>query len=210
MNIWLAPLLAFALLNAAPEDLPEMVPMEVPLTERGYALVDRQHGVRVYEHQHADIIRIAAEGRFAAPPERVQQVLLDYERHAGRVERVSVSRVLARRDERMLVYQRLNLPLISDRDFNLLVRWGEDEGRRWIHYRTASQGRPARPGVVRVCHHRGSWQLEALPGGRGSRARYQSSIDMAGMLPRWMARSGVGDEVPGLFTAIRKMLAEDR
>ncbi len=210
MSSWLEMLTASLLLTAAPEGLPEMVPMEVPLTERGYELIDREQGVRVYKHERAEIIRIAAEGRFAAPPERVQQVLLDYERHAGRVKRVSVSRVLARRDERMLVYQRLNLPLISDRDFNLRVSWGEDEGRRWIHYRTASQGRPARPGVVRVSHHRGSWQLEALPGGHGSRVRYQSSIDMAGMLPRWMARSGVGDEVPGLFTAIRKMLAEDR
>jgi len=207
--IWLTLLPGlFALaFSPPPEDLPEMIPMSVPLTSRGFEHIGRDYGVDVYQHRNSKIICIAGEGRIAAPPELVRRTLLDYERHPAMLDRVAVSRILNRAEHRMLVYQRLDLPLISDRDFNLQVRWGQHRRLHWIHYRSSPYGVSPQPGVVRVLHHRGSWQLMATPDGRSTFARYQSSIDLAGLLPSWMARSGAGDEVPELFVAIRKMVA---
>lgn len=189
-------------------ELPEMIPMSVPLTSRGFEHLDHDQGIDVFQLVDSDIINIAGEGRIAAPPEKVRQTLLDYNRHPDQLASVSVSRILSRTQDQMLVYQRLDLPMISDRDFNLRVRWGTDGELRWIHYRASQHGIGPRPGVVRVHHHRGSWQLLPILDGRATRARYQSSIDLAGLLPRWMARSSVGDEVPELFVAIRKMVAQ--
>ncbi len=208
--MWIMLIPAIIGLAASPvvKELPEMIPISIPLTSRNFERIDRDQGVDVYQHRTSEIIRIAGEGLIAAPPEEVRKTLLDYERHPDCLDSVAVSRVLSRADHRMVVYQRLDLPLISDRDFNLLVSWGEKDELRWIHYRVSPRGIGPRPGVVRVSFHSGSWQLVPALGGKATRARYQSSIDLAGMLPRWMARSNVGDEVPALFEAVRRMVAQ--
>lgn len=210
--MWMAliPVVIGLTLSPTADEQPEMIPMTVPLTSRGFERIDRDQGVDVYQHKGSEIIRIAAEGLIAAPPDKVRKTLLEYERHPANLDSVAVSRVLSRADHRLVVYQRLDLPLISDRDFNLLVSWGERDKLRWIHYQVSPRGIGPRPGVVRVPFHSGSWQLVPIRGGQASRARYQSSIDLAGMLPRWMARSSVGDEVPELFAAVRRMVAAAR
>lgn len=108
----------------------------------------------------------------------------------------------------LTVYQRLNLPVISDRDFVLRVTWGADGQAHWITYRAVKATTPPpREGVVRVTHHSGSWLLEPARGGQETIVRYEVTIDLAGWLPRWMAKSGSGKELPELFVAIQKMIA---
>jgi hypothetical protein len=107
----------------------------------------------------------------------------------------------------MLVYQRLDLPVISDRDFVLKVTWGKEGGKRWVRYRTVRGVGPApRDGVVRVKHHQGSWQLTPTRRGEATLVRFQVSIDLGGWLPKSLARSGSGDEVPELFHVLRDMV----
>jgi len=183
-----------------------MVPEDEPLAQAGFEEISREYGVTVFERTGAEIIDIAAEGCFDAPPAGVRQVLLDYDRHAGRIARVSESRVVGRGLGWLVVYQRLALPVIDDRDFFLEVRFGEEDGRSWIHFEAVHPEREPRPDAIRISLHSGSWQLR--PEGSGTFARYQSRIDLAGLLPRWMARSRVGDEVPGLFVALRKLVTD--
>ena len=197
-------LLPFVLSGLHPTGSNDMIPMDIPLTQAGFELIDHEQGVHVYKHTHSQLIHIAAEGFFQANVDQVQQVLLDYERHVGKVERVSECRIMRRSRDSLLVYQRLNLPVISDRDYFLTVHWGERNGVHWIHYFTNKKRQKPRSGIVRVTRHRGSWQLRSTT--KGTLARYQSQIDMAGMLPLWLARSGACDEVSGLFVAIRSML----
>jgi hypothetical protein len=110
-----------------------------------------------------------------------------------------------------VVYQRLNLPVISDRDFNLKVSWWEKAGVTFVTYKAIPRGdRPPRDGVVRVSHHVGSWQLKPVSDGRQTLARFQVEIDLAGWLPKWMARSGSGKEVPELFGSISEMIRKSR
>lgn len=187
----------------------ELTPLDISLQKEGFERIAYKFGVKAYKHKQSEIIRIAAEGRLAAPPERVLEVLLDYEGQVGKIDRVSESRILDRGPSWYLVYQRLNLPIIDDRDYVMYVDWGADGDNLWITYRAGSHRGPAeRDGIVRVTHHRGSWQLKPVNDGSATLARFQTTIDLAGWLPRWLARSKAGDELPGLFQNLRRMLSQ--
>jgi hypothetical protein len=184
----------------------ERVPLSRSFAHAGYEQIAQRRGVTVYKHRDSDIIKLGADGRIDAPPDEVLQTLLDYERQVGVIDRLTESKVVARRDGRLRVYQRLNLPVIDDRDFTLDVRWGRSGDLRWITYRAVRSGSPERDGVVRVTHHQGSWQLEPLDGGRATSVRFMVAIDLGGWLPKWMARAGSGKELPELFASVRQLV----
>ncbi len=103
----------------------ELTPLKKTLVEEGFERIEVRDGVKVYKHPDSTIIRVAAEGVMDAPPNMVRDVLIDYKAQLGKVGRVSEACVIERGDKWLLVYQRLNLPVISDRDFNLYVTWGK-------------------------------------------------------------------------------------
>jgi len=142
--------------------LAKQTPFASSLSARGFKAIAHRGTVTVYKHGSSSIIHIAAEGRLNAPPAEVRRVLLAYERQTRRIGRLSEARVIWRGAHRLLVYQRLNLPIVSDRDFTLAVSWGEKGDSRWIRYRAVSGGPAQRSGVVRVSTHEGSWQLKAM------------------------------------------------
>jgi len=163
--------------------------------------------VVVYRLRGSSLVDLAAEGSFAAPPARVQGVLTDYGRHARVVKGVAESRVLSRGRSELVVYQRLDLPVLDDRDYTLAVSWGARGSQLWVKFACANQRGPAPSrGVVRVWTHTGGWLLQPTLGGRATQARYQVQLDLGGSLPRWMARSGAGRELPQLFAAIAGQL----
>jgi len=186
----------------------DRIPLAVGLEQQGYEQIAQRDGVTVYKHRSASEIRLGAESRLPAPPDEVMAALLDYPGQVGRIKRLSESRVLAYRQGWLLVYQRLNLPVIDDRDFTLEVSWGRDREVRWIQYRVAPNGGPAaRRGVVRVSLHEGSWQLRPVDGGRATLVRFMVRMDMGGWVPRWMVRGGSAKELPTLFQSVRGLLA---
>ena len=164
-------------------------------------------GVTVYKHRFSSLIKLGADGVFHGTPAQVTAALLDYNHHAGTVGRVSDSKILKRGEGWLVVYQRLSLPIISDRDFMLKVTWGSKDGLHWIRFRCHKGKGPRSPdGVIRLSHHRGSWQLRATADGKRTKARFQVSTDMSGDLPRWIARSGADGSIPDLFQAIQKLI----
>lgn len=183
------------------------IPMGVDLQKRGFEQIATKNGVKVYKHKASSIIRLGADGVLQGAIDNVFKTLLDYEKQVGAIDRLSKSQVLLRTKRSMIVYQRLNLPVISDRDFTLRVWWGRTGKVRWIRYAAQANGLGGLDGAVHVKNHSGSWQLEALPDGK-TRARFEVQIDMGGWLPRWLAKSGSGKEVPALFSSIDKMLAK--
>jgi hypothetical protein len=198
-------------LLAAPGVRAERVPFSVKLTDRGFEQIAREKGVVVYKHTESDIIRLGAEGRMPASPDEVRAVLLDYEAQRGRIDRVSKSRIIERTPDHIVVYQHLNLPVISDRDFNLRVTWGQQHGIQWIDYKALKKGgvKP-RDGIVRVTLHNGSWQLKPISRGRSTYVRMMVMVDMGGLLPKWLAKMHAGKELPDLFASFRRMLRERR
>jgi hypothetical protein len=186
-----------------------MTPMERPLPQAGFERIEREDGVTVYKHPETEVIHLAAEGLLAASPAEVQDALLAYEEQVGQVERVAESRVLDRGADWLLIYQRLELPVVSDRDYTLCVNWGAEGDSRWIRYRLERAAGPAAgDDAVRVPAHRGSWQLRPRRGGTATLARYETIMDMGGWIPRWLAKSAAGDEVPGVFADFRAMLRD--
>lgn len=199
--------LALAVLMLPARATAKPIPLGVDLTQRGFEHIATKNGVKVYKHIKSPIIRLGADGVLQGPIDEVFKTLLDYEGQVGAIDRLSKSQVLLRTKRAMIVYQRLNLPVISDRDFTLRVWWGRTGKVRWIRYRAQPDGLGGLDGAVHVKVHSGSWQLEALPGGK-TRARFEVLIDMGGWLPRWLAKSGSGKEVPKLFSSIDKLLAK--
>jgi hypothetical protein len=185
----------------------EQTPLSIPLARAGFERIHKSHGVTVYSHNKSKVLHFAAEATFAAPPAEVQQVLLAYERQAGQIGRLSEVRVLKRNRGSLMVYLRLNMPVISDRDYTLRVRWRQRDDIRWITFRASRQGPPPRKGVVRMTHNQGSWQLRPIRGGRGTFARYQLQMDIAGWIPTWLVRRSAGKALPEVFVQFRRMLA---
>jgi hypothetical protein len=202
------PLAACALLVvASPALAAELTPLDVSLESKGFQLIGQAHGVKQYKHRTAKNVRIAAEGVIPAPLADVREMVLDYRRQEGKVDRVGSSRVLRQGPGWLLVYQRLKLPVVSDRDFTLRVTWGAAPDHQWVIFDAAnSLGPPPVRGVVRVAEHSGSWQLKPVEGGRSTWARFQTRIDLGGSLPHWLARSGAGKELPTLFGNICRLV----
>lgn len=196
-------LLAFPVAGAHAQ---ELTPFSQTLESEGFEEVDQEFGVKAYQDPESDVIRIAAQGRFAATPKEVFKAVLDYESQVGVIKRVSETRILEKGPGWMLVYQRLNLPIISDRDYTLYVTWGAEGDVLWVNFRSSYMGPEKRDGIVRVIEHYGSWQMKPVGNGQYTLARFQVRIDLAGSLPKWLARSGAGDELPELYQNVRRML----
>jgi len=188
----------------------EATPMGRALVDNGFSEIADEDSVKVFRDESADAIDLAAEGNFAQSPQKVLELLLDYPSHVGLVENLSEIQVVETGDNWILVYEKLTLPVIRNRDYNLLVRWGRDGDTTWIVFDSVEDRGVEASGAVRVLHHHGSWQLQPLPGNGGTKARFQFSIDFGGVLPMWMVSSGAADALPSLFESFRGELAKRR
>lgn len=181
-------------------------PAQIELPRQGFEQIAKTRGVVVYKNNSSDVIWIGAVGIIPAPPDKVFQALLEYDRQAGKIIRVSEATVLSRGQDSLFVYERLSLPIIDDRDFVLRVTHGQDLTRRWIRYQAVSdQGPGPRPGIVRVTRNTGAWELVPTQGGNATIARCEFRISLGGMLPLWMAKSRAGNEIPQLYSDICKL-----
>jgi hypothetical protein len=173
----------------------------------GYTHVGRSDGVDVYRQEASPLIDLMAEGEFDAEPESVAAILMDYANADALSPRVVESRVLAAEAPQLIVYQRLHLPIVSDRDFTLRVSHGLRGRLRWIRFRAdESRGPGPRPDVVRVRVMNGSWDLWPTADGRRTQAVYRVQIDLGGEIPRWMVSGGAARDLPVLFEAVRREL----
>jgi hypothetical protein len=196
------PLLFFSV----PSQADELTPLDVPLAETGFSKINTYNGIAVHQDKKSEIIRVAAEGVIEVPPEQVHKAILDYKRQAGIVGHVEKSVIMESGDDWMIVYQRLNLPVISDRDVTLKVEWGCTGEAWWIRYRAVTDRGPAiLKNVVRMTRNEGSWQIVPAEDGKASRVRYQMSMDLGGLVPKSLARFGADKEIPKLFEQIRRV-----
>jgi hypothetical protein len=137
----------------------------------------------------------------------VRRVLVDYPGHQRWQKHLRESRILARGEGFLDVYERLQLPVLDDRDFTLHVTWGDDGAVPWMRFATARALGPGPvKGVVRVTQHEGGWRLEPIEGGKSTHAVYRFYLDLAGSFPAWMGRGQAASDVPELFANITKQL----
>ncbi len=184
-----------------------LIPLDEALVDSGYKEIGDESGVKVFRDEGAKTIVLAAEGHFDSSPKDVFELLLDYPRHAEVVDNLEESSILESGDHHMIIYEKLKLPVINNRDYVLMVRWGQDGDVKWLTFHAITNEGPVLPsGTVRVVHHRGSWQVRPEPDGKGSWARFQTDIDFGGVVPMWMVSSGAADKLPNLFVGFRELL----
>jgi hypothetical protein len=182
-------------------------PPATALASEGFALIADERGVKVYRREKRSGIELAAEGNIAATPERVRRVLVDYPSHPTWQKHLKENRILGRGDGFLDVYQRLDLPVLADRDFTLHVTWGDEGAVAWLRFAVAGAlGPPPVKGVVRVTQHEGGWRLEPIDGGKATHAVYRFYLDLAGSFPAWMGKGQAASDLLELYARIAKQL----
>jgi hypothetical protein len=171
----------------------------------GYKHVGGRNGVEVYRNTSSKVIELFAEGDIAAPPTVIRDVLFDYD-HASKVtDNIAESRVLQRRGQEAVVYQRLKLPVISDRDFTVHSSWQQHGATVTTQFAIDNtHGPQPRDGIVRLSTMNGEWELQPIRGGAATHARYHVQIDLGGSVPKWMVSGGAAKNLPKLFEGLRR------
>jgi uncharacterized protein YndB with AHSA1/START domain len=177
------------------------------LSQEGYSRIAEQHGVTVYKKTRGQQIDLAAEGDLPAPPDRVLEVLTDYENHPRWVKSLTESKVLWRGKSAADIYQRISAPLVADRDFTLHATWGREGEEHVVRLRARNERGPApKDGVVRVNVNEGEWRLTPNADGKSTHVVYRFRLDLGGKIPGNMASDQAAKDLPGLFDGMRSQL----
>jgi hypothetical protein len=175
----------------------------------GYKHVGGHGGVEVYRQMRSPVIELLAEGDIEAPPSQVRAVVLDYPHARAVTDHVVESRILQAGSHELYVYQRLDLPVVADRDYTMHASWGNQGDVLTVHFNVDnSKGPAARDGVVRVSTLTGSWELRPIRDGMATHAVYHVQIDMAGSIPKWMVSGGAAKDLPKLFDGVRRQVRQ--
>lgn len=150
-----------------------------------------------------------AEGELAASATDVQAVLTDVDAYRLWMPYVKESRTIKDLpDGARLTYTRLDLPVVSSRDYVSQVvqdsKLAEDGtgvfAQRW---RAEPDAIPQRRDTVRLRLNEGSWRVE--PRGEGkAQVVYRFTVDPAGSIPGFLANMGQKDGVVDTFRAVEK------
>ncbi|NOJ77539.1 START domain-containing protein [Myxococcus xanthus] len=172
-------------------------------------VAEKPYVVKVRARPGSEAKDVWAEGELAASAADVQAVLRDVDAYRRWMPYVKESRILKDLpDEGQLTYTKLDLPVVSSRDYicNVVLesRLAEDGSgvfaQRW---QATPDAIPQRRGTVRIRLNEGSWRVE--PRGEGkSHAVYRFTVDPAGSIPGFLARMGQKDAVEDTFRAVEK------
>ncbi|MGZ5552746.1 MAG: START domain-containing protein [Chthoniobacterales bacterium] len=153
-------------------------------------------------------------GLIEASPDIVFAVIDDGESYARFMPYTAEVRVLKREKNSAVMYQRLTLPLISDRDYTIVAKHETSSGANGpihhMHWTAANDLGPApKSGIVRVNLCEGSWLLEPS-GSNATRATYLIYTDSGGALPAFIANNGSRIAIRKLFEAVRKQVKDPK
>lgn len=195
---------------------------EAPKTEAKWEQAAKSDGITIYsrEKSGSDIREMKAIGLIDGSPHEVWGVLTDYEAYTKTMPYTKEAKILARENEgkTTFFYTRLDLPLVSNRDYILKLNdesdWQEGKGflkstwSAWVDKQNHSVAE--KDGVVRLSVVDGYWLLEPRENGSKTFATYYVYTDPGGAVPKWLANKANGSAVPNVFNAIRKTVAEQR
>lgn len=115
--------------------------------------------------------------------------------------------ILRQSTDELLIYDQIRTPVVSDRDYTLLVKRIYDPARRRTQIRcwTANdQGPPPARGHVRIPIIRAGWQIE--PDGMGTRLTYYAYGEPGGLVPAFLVRGPQGDHsLLDVFRLLRRL-----
>ncbi|RKG58408.1 hypothetical protein D7V80_38535 [Corallococcus sp. CA054B] len=152
---------------------------------------------------------IWAEGELKASAERIQTVLEDQGSYRLFMPYVKESRVVRpTEDGGRLTYTRLDLPVVSSRDYICHVVTEskvapDGTGVYQQRWKAEPDAFPARRNVVRLRLNEGSWKVEPK-GEDTSWVVYKFTVDPAGSVPGFLASLGQKDAVVDTLRAVEK------
>lgn len=210
MRIGAAGLLAVLSLSARADEQPwEKKNWECLRPSRGCHIqrcCEVSFGVWVREKPGADVREVRATGEIDAPPDRVYDVITDFERYAQFMPYLEDSKVVRRTQDEVVTWAIMNAPMVSRRDWVVRVTLdpAHKSGTRWT---VAAEGPPPSDRAVRIKVNDGSWKLEPLDGGKRTRATYYLFTDPGGSIPGWIANRANTMALPEMFEAVRGRVA---
>ncbi|SRR5260221_3089003 len=169
-----------------------------------------QYGLAVYtrETPGADVKEVKAVGQIDAPPEKVFQVVTDYEHQVGNMPYVQDQAVFTRTDQEVTLWALGDFPFVSRRDWVVKTKLekklpGGVYRCSWVPA-DVKDVPPPEDGVIRLKINTGSWTLEPLDGGKRTLGTYQLLTDPGGSIPKFIANKANTTALPELFARVRK------
>jgi len=181
-----------------------------PVQNADWKAVKQSNGVVIYTRPHggSNLKEFKAVAEIDATAETVHKVIDDVEGYTSFMPYTAECRVIERKRDSILTYQRVSPKIVSDRDYTLRIRqesWPVENGLAYLNrWEPANQHGPAaKPGVFRVTVCEGSWLLE--PAGEGkTRATYSVFTDSGIGGPAFLANTISTTGINKLFAAVRK------
>ena len=187
-----------------------------PSQNGDWKVVKQNSGVTIYSRPHggSNLKEFKAVGEIDATTETVHKVIDDVEAYPSFMPYTAECRVIERKRDSILTYQRLAPKIVSDRDYTLLIQkksWPVENGLAYLNrWEPANERGPAaKPGVFRVTVCEGSWLLE--PSGEGkTRATYSVFTDSGIVGPAFIANTISTTGISKLFAAVRKQVKDPK
>ena len=192
-------------------------PVAASAADDDWKEVSQTPTLTIYARDHAgsSVKEVRGVGTFPVPNWVVKNVLDDVEHYPQFMPHVVESKVIKREKGEVISYARVNPPMISDRDYTILVRDQSVVSDKGPVYKTTWQpaddkGPPEKPGVVRIKNNEGSWMLEPTDNGAHTRGTYILWTDAGGGVPAFMLNGLNKTRLTDLFDAISKQVKEER
>ena len=156
------------------------------------------------------IKEVWAEGTMDASAIDIQNTILDAESYPRFMPYVKESRFLGNPepDGQRFVYTRLDLPIVSPRDYVLLV--GVDskvdeagQGTFVNRWKASANRLPERANITRLKTCEGSWEVKQIGDGK-SQVVYRAVVDPGGWIPSFAADAANKQGVSETWSAVEK------
>jgi hypothetical protein len=184
----------------------------------GWVEASKEGGLTIYNRQRAgsEVKELRSVGVIDAPPWVCMNVVSDEGRFKDFMPYTAESKVLVDGKDERVVYQRIDAPFVSDRDYTIRIRdvSSKKADGRVVYKKVWSlandKGPAPKDGVVRLAVVEGFWQFEELAGGEKTRATYYVFTDPGGSLPAFVINGANKQAIPGLYEAVGKQAKGDR
>jgi len=165
-------------------------------------------GVYTREKPGSELREVRAVGEVDATPEKVFELVSDYEHQVGNMPYVEDAKVFSRTAELVRFWARADFPLVSKRDWVLQSKLERNlpGGIFRVSWEPADVREAPAPqaGIVRLKVNTGNWTLEPLDQGQRTRATYYLFTDPGGSVPAFIANKANTTALPELFARVRK------
>ncbi|OGQ84851.1 MAG: hypothetical protein A2289_04465 [Deltaproteobacteria bacterium RIFOXYA12_FULL_58_15] len=173
-----------------------------------WELVQDEDGIKVWtrEVKGGSILEIKAQTVIELPAKRIWDVICDVQKYIEFMPYIQDLRIVGTHENGIYLYQRIDPPLVSERDYALKVVIEPDEGRG-VYKRSwspANDRAPEKnPDVVRVEINTGNWTITSMSP-NSTKVVYYLYTDPGGSLPAWMVNKANKTSVPSLLSAVTK------